>query len=161
MFNESLQVRAVELGKYFVVETQEQERLPDYVRRVRNEKGFSLSKVEKNSGGEIDASYVNRIENDLIRNVTPEKLSALAKGLEVSEDEIFAVARGKSLEPMTPTDFYTALQAMGVEQFQAYGGVESLTDEDRREIIAVIGTMIEQKLLRRQGGRKATSKAKK
>ena len=85
------------MSKYFVVETQEQERLADYVRRVRNEKGFSLSKVEKNSGSEIDASYINRIENDLIRNVTPEKLSALAKGLEVSEDEIFAVARGKRL----------------------------------------------------------------
>jgi transcriptional regulator with XRE-family HTH domain len=97
IINKSLQRRAVELSKYFVVETQEQERLADYVRRVRNEKGFSLSKVEKNSGSEIDASYINRIENDLIRNVTPEKLSALAKGLEVSEDEIFAVARGKRL----------------------------------------------------------------
>lgn len=96
-FNELLQVCDVEFGKCFVVETQEQERLPDYVRRVRNEKGFSLSRVEKNSGGEIDASYINRIENDLIRNVTPEKLNALAKGLEVSEDEIFAVARGKRL----------------------------------------------------------------
>ena len=39
---------------------------------------------------------------------------------------------------------------MGLSGFEAYGGVESLTDDDRQEIIAMIGTMIEQKLMRKQ-----------
>lgn len=139
------------------------EDLADYVRRIRNEKGLSLREVEVKSGGRISKGYVGQIENRTVlgQSVTPQKLQALSVGLGVSEDEIFAVARGKSLEPMSPTDFYTALQAMGVEQFQAYGGVENLTAEDRQEIIAVIGTMIEQKLLRRQSARKPTGKTKK
>jgi transcriptional regulator with XRE-family HTH domain len=76
----------------------QRENLADYVRRMRvQEKKFSLTDVERNSGGDIDASYVNRIENGLVTNVTPDKLRALAKGLQVFEDEIFAVARGKSI----------------------------------------------------------------
>ncbi|MGB7925550.1 MAG: helix-turn-helix transcriptional regulator [Pyrinomonadaceae bacterium] len=74
------------------------ESLADYVRRVRQEKRFSTTEVERQSGGDISDAYVTRIENGYVRNVSPEKLRALAKGLQVSEDEIFAVVRGKSAE---------------------------------------------------------------
>lgn len=139
------------------------EDLADYVRRMRSEKGLSLKDVEVKSGGRISKGYVGQIENRTVlgQSVTPQKLQALSVGLGVSEDEIFAVARGKSLEPMTPTDFSTALQAMGVEQFYANGDIESLTDEDRQEIIAVIRAIIEQKLPRRRSARKSTGKTKK
>lgn len=72
-----------------------QEKLADFVRRTRNEKGLSTPDVERLSNFSITDGYVSRIENDGVKNVSPEKLSALAKGLGVTEEEVFAVARGK------------------------------------------------------------------
>ena len=146
-----------QVGNYcnslFSVESRSGENLASYVKRVRSEKGLSTTDVERQSrhGGAkgISDAYVTRIENGYVTNVSPAKLSALARGLQVSEDEIFAVARGKPTGPMTPTDFLSALEAMGVEHFQAFGGVERLTDEDRQEIVGVIEAVIEQKLKRK------------
>jgi transcriptional regulator with XRE-family HTH domain len=70
--------------------------LAEYVRRVRQEKGFSTPDVERNSGNQITDGYVSQIENEYVKNVSPAKLKALAKGLQVNEDEIFAVARGQT-----------------------------------------------------------------
>jgi transcriptional regulator with XRE-family HTH domain len=78
------------------VDMQKPESLAEFVRRVRNEKRLSLNDVQRQSGNQIANSYVSRIENGIVTNVTPEKLKALAKGLQVSEEEIFAVVRGKS-----------------------------------------------------------------
>ena len=72
-----------------------QETLGDFVRRTRNEKGISTLDVERLSNYEISDGYVSRIENNGVKNVSPEKLTALAKGLGVTEEEIFAIARGK------------------------------------------------------------------
>ena len=80
--------------RLFTVNSRETETLPDYVRRVRNEKDLSTADVEKRSGFGITDGYVSRIENGYIKNVSPEKLKALARGLGVPEDEVFAVARG-------------------------------------------------------------------
>lgn len=73
----------------------------DYVRRLRSTKGLSLVEVEKRSGERISRGYVSQIENRhvLSTRVTPDKLRALAMGLGVAEDEVFARARGK-----TPSD---------------------------------------------------------
>src|SRR5919206_2156312 len=75
------------------------EDLADYLRRVRNEKGMSQRDVEIKSGNRISKGYIGQIENREVlgHSVTPQKLQALAVGLGVSEDEVFAVARGKSL----------------------------------------------------------------
>jgi transcriptional regulator with XRE-family HTH domain len=81
------------------MDTKRAESLAEFVRRVRREKRLSTPDVERNSGNQITDGYVSQIENGYIKNVSPEKLHALAKGLQVSDDEIFAVARGKSLEP--------------------------------------------------------------
>jgi transcriptional regulator with XRE-family HTH domain len=85
--------------RYFAVDREQPEGLADYVRRVRFEKGFSLLAVQRNSRGQIAGSYVSRIENGIAdaEGVTPKKLQALAVGLQVPEDEIFAVARGQSM----------------------------------------------------------------
>lgn len=74
--------------------SESREGLADYVRRVRREKGLSTLDVERNSGNRITDGYVSQIENGYVKNVSPEKLTALAKGLDVLEDDIFAVARG-------------------------------------------------------------------
>lgn len=83
---------------------QRQESLADYVRRTRNNARLSLLDVERQSfrgGHKIAGSYVSRIENGVARNPSKDKLVSLARGLGVSEEELFAVARGKSLDEPT------------------------------------------------------------
>jgi transcriptional regulator with XRE-family HTH domain len=88
------------------VNSRNAEKLGEYVKRVRAEKGLSTTEVEsasrKGSAKGISDAYVTRIENGYVTNVSPEKLHALAKGLGVSEDEVFAVARGESAKPRKP-----------------------------------------------------------
>jgi len=84
--------------------------LPDYIRRIRSEKGLSTADVEKKSGFTVTDGYVSHIENGRVRNVSPEKLRALSKGLGVSEDEIFAVARGAKTVGDLPLDEVRMLQ---------------------------------------------------
>lgn len=149
----------------FSVDSRSLESLGEYVRRVRTDKNLSTTDVETASrrGGAkgISDAYVTRIENGQVTNVSPAKLEALAQGLGVNSEELYARVRGKPLEPMSPTDFYSALEALGVEQFQAYGGVNKLSDEDRAEIIGVLTALIEQKLKRKQNAPKARGSGKK
>lgn len=75
------------------------ETLAEYVGRVRAEKNLSLTDVERQSGRhgpKIAASYISKIENGVNRNPGPEKLKALARGLDVPEEEITAVAFGRA-----------------------------------------------------------------
>jgi len=74
------------------------ESLGDYVKRVRNEKGFSLTDVEVNSGRRISNGYVSRIENGHVTNPTRAKLQALARGLRVSPQEIYEIAFGTQIK---------------------------------------------------------------
>ena len=135
------------------------EAIAEYIGNKVAELGWSYGEIVRRSGGHIkSASTLVNIVNGNVQRVSEETLLGLAHAFKVSDEYIFNLYRGKPPAPMSPTDFYTALQAMGVEQFQAYGGVENLTDEDRQEIIAMLETMIEQKLIRRQ---KAASKGKK
>jgi transcriptional regulator with XRE-family HTH domain len=84
-------------GKQFVVEKgRTAESLADYVRRVRNEKRLSLADVSERSGHLIGRTHINRIENGEVVGVSVEKVRALAKGLGIPEEEIFAIARGRS-----------------------------------------------------------------
>jgi transcriptional regulator with XRE-family HTH domain len=68
--------------------------LGQYVARIMYEKKLSGYGVERQSKGGIAQSHVNRIKNGNVTQPSPLKLKALAKGLDVSESEIFAVARG-------------------------------------------------------------------
>src|SRR5438270_2861053 len=69
--------------------------LADYVRRSRNEKNLSLAQVSSRSHGRIGKTHINRIENGTVARVSLLKLRALALGLDVSEDDLIAVAQGK------------------------------------------------------------------
>jgi transcriptional regulator with XRE-family HTH domain len=76
------------------------EALADYVRRIRQEKNLSVMDVERESarhGPKIAGSYVNRIENGVARKPSADRLIALAHGLGIQQEELFAVVRGKSL----------------------------------------------------------------
>ena len=71
------------------------ERLDLYVRRVMREKGLTVADVERRAAGEISDSYVHGIMSGKVKgSQTVTKLKALAHGLGVNEDELFAVARG-------------------------------------------------------------------
>ena len=73
------------------------ETLGDFISRIRKEKNLSLADVSKQSaryGKQIAASYINRLENDPKRKVTADRLAALASGLGVPAQELFARAVG-------------------------------------------------------------------
>lgn len=124
ILNAPFSIKNVPNDRYSVVNRERMESLADFVRRVRSEKGFSLSDVRRNSGLQIANSYVSRIENGEVTNVTPEKLKALAKGLQVSEDEIFAIVRGK---PLNETE------AVDAEMAHFASRVKKLTPQQRRD----------------------------
>lgn len=69
--------------------------LADYIRRIRIEKNVSLAQVSARSRGQIGKTHINRIENGTVTRVSLVKLRALARGLDVPEDELIAAAQGK------------------------------------------------------------------
>lgn len=135
-----------ENGKRFVVDRKRGESLAGYVQRVRNEKGFSLTDVQRNSRNQIASSYVWKIENKVADadGVTPKKLQALALGLQVSEDEIFAIARGKSLNEE---------EAIDAEMANYSSRVKKLKPQQRRDFMVYwrMGGDLLDKLEREQG----------
>ena len=68
------------------------EKLADYVRRTMKQKQLRLRDVERRSGGEITNGYISGIINSRIKNISLDKLKALAKGLEVDVYELFSAA---------------------------------------------------------------------
>ncbi|MDQ1610308.1 MAG: hypothetical protein QOG00_239 [Pyrinomonadaceae bacterium] len=110
---------------------QPKEDLSDYVKRIRFEKGLSQRDVEIKSGGEISKGYIGQIENRTVlgHSVTPQKLQALSVGLGVGEDEIFAVARGKTLNSAESFDSEIAV---------LFKGFDELSDEDKLELLATV-----------------------
>ena len=81
--------------------------LGDFVRRTRNEKDLSCNDVSRQSvgfGKRISAGYVSRIENNLIKNPSADRLMALARGLDVPAEELFARAFGLVLAGSSPEE---------------------------------------------------------
>ncbi len=72
----------------------EQETLAQFLRRILREKGLSYAEVQRRAGGTISKGYICDIRNGLEVSLTVKKLQALAIGLDVPEDELFAIARG-------------------------------------------------------------------
>ncbi len=72
----------------------EVETLAQYVSRIMREKGLKHNEVKRMSGGRITDGYVRGIMTGKARNPSVDKLKALGRGLGVSEEEIFKVARG-------------------------------------------------------------------
>lgn len=125
LFYAELGTPNVKCSKHCVVSA-EQEHLPDYVRRVMSEKALNYREVARRSGGVISHTTVFDVVNQRTKDVKTETLTALAKGLGVSEDEIFAVARGMATAGELPLDevrvleFYRALPAERKEDALAH-----------------------------------------
>ena len=73
--------------------------LGEFVRQTREEKGYTLAEVARQSGGQISDGYVSRIENGVIlpESISSKKLAALARGLHVAEEIVYTLARGRSV----------------------------------------------------------------
>lgn len=121
-----------------------EESLARYVRRVLKEKGLSYAEVEERSEGAISDSYIGNIVTGSVGSVTVAKLKALARGLDVSEDEIFGVARGTAA-----ADLRDFRQSRFATLFDKYS---SLPDDDQKEVLILLETVeheIERRRLRR------------
>lgn len=73
--------------------------LAEYVNARMIDLGFSLRDVETRSHHHITKSYVNKIRNGIVTNPSPDKLKALAKGLDRPEEEIFDIVLGVEAQP--------------------------------------------------------------
>ena len=71
------------------------ENLSSYVQRIMREKGLKRSDVARNSGDKIAGSYVGRIIAGTVKNLSVEKIEALARGLDVDAHEIFTASIGR------------------------------------------------------------------
>jgi transcriptional regulator with XRE-family HTH domain len=72
------------------------ESLSEFVQRIMRQSNLSMRDVHKQSGKKIAASYISRIVNGRVRNLSVDKIAILAEGLGVDAFEVFAAAYGKS-----------------------------------------------------------------
>ena len=132
-----------------------QESLGQYVRRVLKEKNLSLSEVEQRAQGEISDSYICSITTGSAGSVTVAKLKALARGLDVPEDDIFEVARG--LQERDDGEFQVSDFALLFRKFK------DLAPEDKGEVQALLQVLkreIEWRQLRPQNRMRLVSAPK-
>lgn len=151
--NKSSNAPNVKCSKQGVVSTQ-LKALSEYVRAVMNEKGLNYRQVAEHSGGLISHTTVFDVVNLRSKDVKAKTLRGLAKGLGVSEDEIFSVTRGKS--PADNPDFkkwkFAAL----------FDEAEQLTPEQmaRFEIIMEMARREVQRMIQEQDQQEAPRRAR-
>jgi len=117
--------------------------LCNYVRRILKEKEMTFSDVERRSEKSISDSYVHGISSGNIRNLSLDKLSALARGLGVTETQLFFAGCGLSLTDLEEFD--------GSELAYLLYKYRELSVEDRtqlRSLLAILDREIDRLLLR-------------
>ncbi|MEO1700629.1 MAG: helix-turn-helix transcriptional regulator [Pseudomonadota bacterium] len=62
--------------------------LGPYLRKARDDKGYSLRQVEAQTGGEVSNAYLSQLEGNKIAKPSPNILYALSKALDVEYDEL-------------------------------------------------------------------------
>lgn len=92
----------------------ENETLAQFVDRVMRQKGLSVRDVQKRASGKgrIAASYISRIINGKVKNLSADKIVILAEGLGVDPFQVFAVVSGRKPAPTEPTDPLLILEVM-------------------------------------------------
>lgn len=68
--------------------------LRDYLQKVMKEKQLTGVDIQKRSGGKIGDSYISKILRGESKNLTVEKINALAEGLGVDSVDVFRAASG-------------------------------------------------------------------
>jgi transcriptional regulator with XRE-family HTH domain len=72
--------------------------LSNYIRRIMRLKGLTQKDIEHRSNGGITGGYVASLLAGRAKNLSVEKLKALARGLDVEPVELFRVAGGLSAD---------------------------------------------------------------
>lgn len=131
---------------------QDLQALAELTQRKMSEQNLSLHDVEaraRRAGFKISHATVGNILNQTSKEVKASTLSALARGIGVSEEELRAVVFGDK-QKMTLERFIAELEALGVEDFNPAKGMSALSAADMEEIIAVarstVRAMVEQKI---------------
>ena len=78
------------------------ETLSQYVKRVMQQKGIGVREIERNSNNGITSSHISKVVTGVARNLTSDKVVALAAGLQVDPHEIFSVITGTSEKSERP-----------------------------------------------------------
>jgi transcriptional regulator with XRE-family HTH domain len=86
--------------------------LSEYLHRVMKQKNLSIADVERNSAKQITAGYIGKILQGTVKNLTVEKILALAKGLEVDPYDIFAASYGRPPGKQTSPDAFALVDLM-------------------------------------------------
>jgi MoaA/NifB/PqqE/SkfB family radical SAM enzyme len=63
------------------------------------QRALNARDIERNSSKKIDNSYISKIINGTVTNLTSNAIVALAEGLRVNPHELFTVVSGHSAEP--------------------------------------------------------------
>lgn len=77
---------------------QVKENLSQLIRRVISQKKLRLRDIQVKSGHQITESYVSRIMTGSVKNITLDKLIALAKGIGEDEHTLFSAYLGRPAE---------------------------------------------------------------
>ena len=86
--------------------------LDEYVKRVMKLKGLTQKDVQRLAGGRITDGYVASITTGRARNLSVDKIAALAEGLGVDRDELFHIACGTAEEPGERRENSTAVDPL-------------------------------------------------
>ena len=125
-----MEIYGVMCGKYYNV-AEKLNKLKELMRRIIAEKGLNYREVARRSRGLISHSTVGDILNDRNLNPSIEALQGLARGLGVTEEEVFAVARGKE-----PNEKVAANEGL-------YRDLQKLSPENRKVARRQIAGIIE------------------
>ena len=132
--------------------------LGEYVKRVMKLKGLTQKDVQRMSGGRITDGYVASITTGRAKNLSVDKLRALADGLGVDTDELFHVAcglrglddSGASNAPDSLMILETVQQAvMSPAVTQILHEVVSLSPEERAGLLGFIKRLAKRKSKRK------------
>ncbi|MFL6275532.1 MAG: helix-turn-helix domain-containing protein [Blastocatellia bacterium] len=142
------------------------EELADYVSRVIKQKQLKLRDVERRAGGEITNGYVSGIINKRIKNISLEKLKALARGLEVDVYELFKAAMDEPRQLADEVASYSqpdVLWLLGMmreiaatpELLKILHELVQMVPQDREMVVRVIESIAKSKrTTRRASGRR-------
>jgi transcriptional regulator with XRE-family HTH domain len=104
------------------------EELADYLRQKLNE-GATLRGIEERSGGSITHSYLSKLLSGAASNPSRDKLKAIALGLGVPEDEVFAAAQGRTRSES---------EVFNSEIYLMLKGYDELSKKDKVELLPTV-----------------------
>jgi transcriptional regulator with XRE-family HTH domain len=90
------------------------ENLSQFLKRIMKQKGLTLRDVEQKCGKRITNSYISRLINGKVNNLTVETIGAVAQGFDVDPYDVFSAAYGEpprdaAVDPLVLVDMLQKL----------------------------------------------------